>query len=199
MAKKKREPKPNQKYKMPKIRIGKSVTLMLGMDPGSRNFGISLVGLSGKKIKVYANSVLMHPVNDLIDFVSAREIFLDEIATWFQHEVKGIIGERFQTRGIGGPLIEQVSAMLALVSCAYRDKWFKLTTASTWKNKLNRRFDIDLKEIYPQVLTQPHQLDATMIAIYGLEEMIGAQIDYDLDDILVQIEATSLIDLRKKK
>ena len=198
MAKKKVQ-KPNQSYELKKLKINNGSKLILGLDPGSRNFGVSLVGVSRGKIKVYANSVLMNPINDLVNFPQTSASFLKEMDIWLGYEPDGVIGERFQTRGIGGPLIEQVSIMLGLINGAYNPPWFKLTTASTWKNRLNRRFETDLKSLYPDVLVQPHQLDATLIAIYGFEEMLGTEIKYDLDNIIAQVESTSLIDLRKKK
>ena len=115
------------------------------------------------------------------------------------YQPDGIIAERFQTRGNGGPLIEQVSSMLGLIRGRYPKIPIKLTVASAWKNKLNRRFECDLKEIYPTVAVQPHQLDATLIGVYGLESGLDTNIDYDLEDIISQVENTSLIGLRKMK
>jgi hypothetical protein len=75
----------------------------------------------------------------------------------------------------------------------------KLTIASAWKNKVQKRFEVDLKEIYPTTGVQPHQLDAALIGIYGLEQGLGRDLDYDLRDVIAQVEATSLLLLKKKK
>jgi len=196
MAKKAR--KPNKPYQLGDLpAVIDADTLVLGCDPGSTNFGISLVGVSRGQVKVYANSVLMHPVNDLVNFVTSSDKFLLEISYWMRCKPSGITGERFQTRGNGGPLIEQVSAMLGLLRGRYPKVPIKLTIASAWKNRFNRRHSCDLKEIYPTVGVQPHQLDATLIGVFGLETGLELTLDYNLEDLYTQVERTSLIGLRK--
>ena len=195
----KRKPsKPNKEYVGP-TQVGACDTLVLGMDPGSRNFGIALVGLSRNKIKVFATSVLTTPIDDLVDFESATTPFLKEMKRWTKFGPDYMVAERFQTRGNGGPLIEKVSAMIGMLKGAYPKTFMKLTIASTWKNRFNRRHELDLKEVYPEVLVQPHQLDAALLGIYGLEECLGRTVDYDLENIFKQVESTSLIGLRKTK
>ncbi len=198
--KKRKQQKQNQPYDLPNGNKFKSTKYVLGLDPGSRNFGIALVGLRDGKPKVYANSVLVHPVNDLINFPRASDEFMAEIARWMAIvPISGIVGERFQTRGNGGPLIEQVSAMLGLIRGRYPNIPIKLTVASAWKNKIRRRFDTDLRDIYPDVDVQPHQLDASLIGVFGLEAGLGQDLDYTLDDIIKQCEQTSRIDLKKRR
>ncbi len=199
MAKKRKAPKPNAEYVLPASLGGRPEKLLLAMDPGSRNFGIALVGIEKGKPRVYANSVLTRPLNDLVAFNAARTIFLKEIAGWMAFKPDGIIGERFQTRGNGGPLIEQVSAMLGLIGGQYPKVPVKLTIASAWKNAFNTRFSCDLKEIYPEIGVQPHQLDAALIGVYGLEKGTGIKLEYKPADIIKQVESTSLIGLRKRK
>ena len=202
MAKKKKAPKPNTPYRMPKDlqeRAARADKLILGMDPGSRNFGIALVGLEGKKVKVYANSVLMKPVNDLVSFAKAKKNFMIEIEAWMKYCPSGVVAERFQTRGNGGPLIEQVSAMLGLVGGQWAHVPMKLIIASSWKMSMQRRFDLDLKEVYPWVGVQPHQLDASLIGVYGLEKGLGIDINFDFDAFCSQVESTSLIGLRRRR
>ena len=110
-----------------------------------------------------------------------------------------MIAERFQTRGNGGPLIEMVSCMLGLLAGTYPKLPIKFTIASAWKNKVQRRFNVDLKEVYKEIAVAPHQLDAALIAIYGLEAGTGIEIDYSLDEVIAQVEQTSLLDLKKRK
>jgi len=184
------------------------------MDPGSRNFGIALVGLEGGKPRCYMNSVMMRPVNTLVNFERASRNFAIEIAGWMQHKPNGMIAERFQTRGNGGPLIEQVSCMLGILRGTYPDTSIKLTIASAWKNSMNRRFadefrghalyanekgEFDLRQVYDHIDVQPHQLDASLIGIYGLEQGLGLDIDFDLHEWIMQVEASSLIGLRKRR
>lgn len=197
MAKKKKIPKPNKEYTLSSVKSIDAEKLILGLDPGSRNFGISLVGIKNKRIIVYANSVMMNPVNNLINFIDSSDLFLSELSNWLEFQPDGIIAERFQTRGNGGPLIEMVSSMLGLIRGSYPETPIKLTVASAWKNRFNRRFETDLKLIYPDIEVQPHQLDATLIGIYGLECGLETILDYEPDDIIHQVEKTSLIGLRR--
>jgi hypothetical protein len=196
MAKKKR--RKVRVYEIPQLKVSAS-TLILGCDPGSANFGIALVGLVKGKIKVYANAVLMAPVNDLITFNSKSSEFLEEIDQWMQFKPSGLVAERFQTRGNGGPLIEQVSSMLGLLKGRYQSLPVKLTIASAWKNRVQKRFEIDLKDVYAASSVQPHQIDAALIAVYGLEEGLGTHLDYSVDDIVAQVEKTSLVGKRGEK
>lgn len=204
--KKKKEPKPNATYTLPRPTF--KGTCVLALDPGSKNFGISCVGVKNGKPVVLANSVLTAPLNTLVDFAPVRVAFLLEIAQWIEaFRPKGIIAERFQTRGNSGPLIEYVSVMLGLVA----GKWalpVKLITASTWKNAFNRRHKdalcarypeapkADLKLVYPDVLTAPHPFDATLIGIYGLEGALKTQLRYTLRSIIKDVELTSRLPLR---
>lgn len=212
MAKTKKR-KPNTPYRLPKTLGSKPDKLVLAMDPGSRNFGIALVGLEGKKVKCYANSVLMRPVNDLVRFGDAVRPFLGEINGWMGFEPNGLIAERFQTRGNGGPLIEQVSCMLGLIAGYWPRTPIKLTIASAWKNSMHRRFadqfrgtdycnekgEFDLRAVYKQIAVQPHQLDAALIGVYGLEQGLGIDIEFNFDAFVSQVERTSLIPIRKRK
>lgn len=198
---KKKPRKPNATYDLPAGMHCSAEKLILGMDPGSRNFGISLVGSKGDKVKIYANSVLTLPVSDLVNFNAASTEFLKEIARWVSLEIpNGFVMERFQTRGsAAGPLIEYVGTMIGILRGRYPKIPMKLTIASTWKNKFNRRWGVDLKEIYPTTLVQPHQLDATLLAIFGLEVGTGKELNYSIENVIKQTEATSLIGLRRVK
>lgn len=197
MAKKKKVVKPNTVYEFPDIDTSKSSSICLGLDPGSKNHGISIVGLVRGKIKIYANSVLMTPLNDLVDYDTISESYLSELDTWVGYGAKSICAERFQVRSFGGPLVEYVGVMLGLLKSYGLP--VKLTIASTWKNKVNKRFGIDLKEIYPTTRAQPHQLDAALIGIYGLEVSLGKDLKYTIEDVINQVERTSLIPLKKER
>ena len=187
----KKKPRKFRVYELPKLRI-KATKLVLACDPGSVNFGIALVGLRNDKPKVYANAVLMAPVNDLVQFNRSSAEFLAEFDQWMAFKPDGIVAERFQTRGNGGPLIEQVSAMLGLVKGRYHIP-VKLTVASTWKNKVQRRFGIDLKEVYAEADVQPHQIDACLIGVFGLEEGLGKTLEWNFQTVIDQASRTSLI------
>ncbi len=199
---KKRQPKPNAEYLIPQVTLKKSTVRLLALDPGSRNMGISCVAVNTEgRVKVIANSIVTNPVNDLTQFGPRRDAFLSEIDRWIdQFQPNGIIAERFQTRGIGGPLIEQVSVMLGLLSGRYHTLPVKLITAATWKNAFHRRFEhATLDELYRESLTTPHQLDSCFIGLYGLEAGLGRELDYEPFDIMKQAVDTSLVRLINKR
>lgn len=200
MPKKKRRIRPNAEYVLPeKGQAPKCSKYVLGLDPGSRNFGIAAVGLRGDTPVVAASAVLTNPVNDLVSFNGCRTLFLAEIDRWVStFEPVAIVAERFQMRGVsGGPLIEQVSAMLGLVAGRYPDIPVKLTIASAWKNKVQRRFEIDLREdVYPSSRAPAHQIDASLIGVFGLEAGIGTDLSYTPDNIVEQVESTSLTKIK---
>lgn len=174
---------------------------ILSFDPGSVNMGCSLIEIDKtdpKSIKVLANTVLLHPINDIKRFSTEKEKFINEINTWLQFgKPDAIVAERFQARGLRGTTIECVCIMLGLLAS------FKLPilliTAATWKNRYQSRFAINLKSLYKEILTAPHQLDSALIGCFGAESGLNAAIDFDIDDIINQVTDTSLVPLKKKK
>lgn len=203
MAKKKIR-KLNKTYKLPKrVDLSKTKVRVLSFDPGSRNFGIACVGVDSKdRIKVLANSIVTNPIFSLADkYPSSLRAYLQEIQLWVDlYKPQGFVMERFQTRGGMGPLIELVSVMLGAITTKYVDRPSKLITAATWKNSFHRRFDAwDLNDIYPQCLTTPHQLDASLIGVYGLEVGMQRELIYTPESFVDQVENTSLLPLRKPR
>lgn len=195
--KKKRKPPKIKHYEVPELTITPDMKLVLGCDPGTRNFGIALVGVSKGKPLVLANSMLMSPMDNMMTYNESREKFLVEFDRWVEVGAKAIIAERFQTRGLLGPLVETVSAMIGALG-EYRLP-VKAIIASQWKTAFKRRFGTDLKELYDQVNVQPHQLDAALIGIYGLEMATSQQLTWTPEQVFRQVEKTSLIGLRRTK
>jgi hypothetical protein len=163
--------------------------------------GIACVGVDGSKVDVIANSIMTHPISSLVDnFRTHRGIFIDEIKRWLDaYSPDAIIMERFQTRGNMGPLIELVSTMNAVVTMIEPDLPCKLITAATWKNAHNRRFTEQLDDMYPICLTAPHQLDATLIGVFGLEAGLRETLSYTPKNIIKQVQATSALPLRRPR
>ena len=151
----KKQEKPNKPYELPTV-IVPTRNVVLSIDPGSKNQGIALVGIEQGKVKVYANAIMMKPVNDLVNFAKSSKAFTNELSWWMDmYEPMGIIAERFQARGLMGNTGEMVSTMLGLIRGSYPTVAIKLTVASTWKNRVQRRFKVDLKEIYPTLSVKP--------------------------------------------
>ena len=174
---------------------------ILSVDPGTRNFGIACVGVRGNKVDIIANAVLTNPMYNIADnFPMQKKLFLDEIGMWLaMYKPDAIIGERFMTRGLGGPLIEIVSMMNGMLSMLIPDAPFKVISASTWKNKWNRRFKTQLDQMYKRVRTTPHQLDAGLIGCYGFEVALQRQLSYSPKTIRLMIESSSRLPLKRSK
>jgi hypothetical protein len=200
MAKKK-ERKPNKEYTLEPC-TRKHDYRILACDPGTRNFGIACVGVKNGKPDVIANAVLTNPMYELTAGVmQQRNLFSAEIRQWFRlYNPNLVIAERFQTRGLGGPTIETVSVMLGLLG-AFRKIPYKYIPAAQWKVPFNRRWgDKDyLRGMYGDCLTTPHQLDATLIGIYGLEYALQRQLVYKPHQIIEMVETTSRMELRRKR
>lgn len=73
------------------------------------------------------------------------------------------------------------------------------TTAATWKNRYQKRFNVDLRQIYNELQVAPHQLDSALIGCFGLESGTKQYIDFSIDDVIAQVTDTSLIPLKIKK
>ena len=164
---------------------------ILAFDPGTKNMGISCVELVGTSPKVLANATMENPLHDIYAFMQQRDAFLSEVDAWINmFEPDGIIAERFQTRGLKGPTIECVSMMLGILGMLGLPVMF--ITASTWKNKFQKRFCCDLREMYDYINTTPHQLDASLIGCYGLEAAQGKQLNFTVEAILQQVYKTGV-------
>jgi hypothetical protein len=200
---KKRARTPNAEYILPKVKLLPSTKRLLALDPGSRNMGISIVATnSNRKVKVVANAIVTNPIYDLTQFGTQRALFLDEMDRWIElYKPDGIIAERFQTRGGSsmGPLIECVSSMNGLLAGHYNIP-VKFITAATWKNNFHRRFPKHtLDELYRLCRTAPHQLDSSLIGVYGLEIGLDLILDYKPLAVIKAVEDSSLIRLINRR
>jgi hypothetical protein len=195
--------KPNAEYTLPKTSgLSKATKRVLAFDPGSRNMGISVAAVNAKgTIKIMANSIVTNPIFDLTSFGLQRDIFIQEIAKWIEvYQPNGIIIERFQTRGLLGPLIEIVSIMIGIISGRWPHIPIKLITAATWKNEFHRRFErVTLEDLYKESRTTPHQLDACFMGVFALEKGLRTTFDYDPVKIMHSAENSSLVRLINRK
>lgn len=192
---------PDLKYAIPDfLEQAKNTVRVLSFDPGSVNMGCSLVEYdkSLKTITVLANTVLTHPLHDIKSFIRERQQFVDEVQAWISAgKPSAIIAERFQSRGLRGTTIECVCIMLGILSSFGLPVLF--TTAATWKNRYQKRFNVDLRQIYNELQVAPHQLDSALIGCFGLESGTKQYIDFSIDDVIAQVADTSLIPLKIKK
>lgn len=178
----------------------KNSTRVLSFDPGSVNMGCSLLEIdrSTKSIAVLADAVLMHPLHDIKQFKKEQALFLSEVSEWISKgKPDAIIAERFQSRGLKGLTIECVCMMLGLLSMLNLPVLY--ITAATWKNRYQKRFNIDLRELYKELQVAPHQLDSALIGCFGAETGLKSYIDFSIDDIINQVTDKSLVPLKIRK
>ena len=181
------------KYTLPTKQINPEARRVLSFDPGSVNMGVSCVEYTPETgYKVLTNAVLSHPLHDIKQFTQSRDLFLQEVNSWItSYKPQAIIAERFQSRGLKGTTIECVCIMLGLLASLNLPVLF--ITAATWKNRYQKRFNVDLKEIYREIQVAPHQLDSCLIGCYGIEVGIRSTVDFSIDDIIAQVTDTSLV------
>lgn len=169
------------------------VLTLIGHDPGSQNYGISVVRV--KLPEIIEGTVKNSQLQELPS-LSFSILYAGKLKTTFttlknsnlakkeivgfRKEIKGLvkkfkpdvqIAERYMSRRMGGVTIELVNMLLgALRVYAEADKVpLRMIPASQWKNEIKRK-GIDLKEVYKtnkKAKRTAHELDAVLIAIYG--------------------------------
>lgn len=203
MAKRKGPRKPKAEYQLPETSgLSPKTKRVLAMDPGSSNMGIAVVAVNDiGNVKVMANSIVTNPVYDLTIFGPQRDKFLAEIDRWVSlYKPNGFIIERFQTRGLLGPLVEYVSTMIGLIAGRYPEIPIKLVTAATWKNEFHRRFETcTLDDLYKESRTTPHQLDACYMGVFALEKGLQRTFNYDPIRVMHSAEDSSCVRLINRK
>lgn len=147
---------------------------ILCLDPGTTNFGLSILCVKGKKLSIEGSKTVKNLVKDMKDPEPKYLAFKEEIRALGDFDL--VVVERFQARGGKGPLVELVTLMLAGVMEVFPGKTVFLT-ASTWKNRVNKVFD--LKEYYEdlkqaQAPVRPvsarktvHELDSSLMGLYA--------------------------------
>lgn len=178
------------KYELPHIGQTKHKRI-LSFDPGTKNMGISCVELIKDKPHVLCNATMENPLHDIKAFMQQRDLFVSEVQAWIDmFEPQAIVAERFQTRGLKGPTIECVSMMLGILGMMGLPVLF--VPAVVWKNRFQKRFSTDLREMYQYINTTPHQLDASLIGCYGLEVAQSRQLDFTIERILREVYKTGV-------
>lgn len=169
---------------------------ILAFDPGTRNMGLSCVELRGDRPVVLANVTMESPLHDIPSFMQQRDSFIKEVKYWIKvFDPDAIVAERFQSRGLMGSTVECVSMMLGMLGMLGLPVLF--ITASTWKNKYQKRFDCSLRDIYKEIHTTPHQLDSSLIGCYALEVGTSKLYDFNLGYIIDAVYDTTLNGVKK--
>jgi len=157
--------------------------------------------LKTHRAAILANAVMSNPIHGLTKDVleHQRNAFLWELDQWVDlFDPNAIVAERFQSRGLKGSLVESVNLMLGVILGTYRERSVRLITAATWKNRFQKAHEVDLKNVYKVCGAQPHQLDATLIGLWALEQGLGP-FPHSVRSVLAQVEDTSLVRLSKRK
>ena len=186
---------------------------VMGLDPGPVNFSLALVDVKYNRKRVSPTVVTSTMLNNtLFSMENATNRLKRMVKEIERHllvdgvEVGLIVCERFQSRGLRGLTTEttnvMIGALLIYLSTKYPHIKLRLTTASTWKNKLNKV--VNLKELYKRVRTTPHQLDAVCMSIFAGYKRFNPDIMFknlesnrQLTILVSGIEKTSRIELRK--
>lgn len=147
--------------------------IIFSNDPGSKNYGFSLLKLNGIKVSIIKNGLLNNPLSDLISDVQGDySAYLKEIKRLISgHQIEALCCERYVTR-IRGKTIECVNIMIGgLIYIAVSKRIpVKLYNSATWKNAVKKVFD--LESFYKMCEPLPdHICDSVFIGIYTLSKM----------------------------
>lgn len=140
------------------------MSYIAAFDPGSRNFGYAIVDM--KKLTVVENSMNRRTVNTLVHKIDKeqKQKYVDFLLELKARGCEALIAERFQTRGNGGPLIEQISFMLGVASMIFPR--YRLVIASQWKTAYKRN-GFDIESFYEELKPiETHQIDASLIGLW---------------------------------
>lgn len=147
---------------------------ILSLDPGTTNYGLSILSIQNGKLVLEGTKLVKNRVRDMKKPEAQYKAYKAELRKLGKFDL--VVAERFQARGNKGPTIECISLMLGALLELYPGKTLFLT-ASTWKNRLNRSFD--LKDYYEYLKTQQshirpvsarktvHELDSSLMGLYA--------------------------------
>ena len=184
---------------------------VLGLDPGSDNFGYCVLRVLGVTRGRMRCKILQHGrILSTVRTLTSPRLLTEQLAQYVDavtelikwHEVKAVIAERYMIRpGRGGTSNETVNIMLgALLMLKHPTK---IIPASQWKNAASSE-GVVLDEIYEQLKpakVTPHQIDACHIAQYGASHLVKIRPhQYPLGaDAIGKVKTTNLGVLNKVK
>lgn len=151
--------------------------LIAGIDPGSRNFAITVIDDNKKVIKT---TLIQNAIRNLTNTPTKKEplIFRQQVSRFLKEirpyliDLDYLLIERFQGRGLRGSQGEMVSVMIGLLvaDCRKHKIKYTLLTASQWKNHFNRLYkEYNLNDLYETAKAyklKPHTIDSFLIACY---------------------------------
>ena len=170
---------------------------VLALDPGSTNFGFSLLEVNNGKLRLVAcglldKTMLVHSLNEqtLSAATATFKAAFEKLVRSTRADC--ISAERYliQRRGTTG---ESVNMMLALMSVC--GKPMQIFMAATWKAKLKKHLGCKLEEVYKIThsggkLVPDHAIDATMQGMFFCERELGVPLKWDKNVISAKVTQT---------
>lgn len=168
---------------------------VLAVDPGSTNFGFSLIEVNGKTPRIVAcgmldKQMLVHSLNEqtLSEAVSRFSNVFDKLLK--ATRASCISAERYliQRRGTTG---ESVNMMLGLM--ADRGLPMQIFMAATWKARLKKHLQHELVDLYKITYDgkrrlPDHAIDATMQGLFFCERELGVPLKWNMETLARKIE-----------
>ena len=158
--------------------MAKGYPIVIGMDPGIRNFGYAVARMDhdGSRYEMLQAGILSNPIQNLDDIDTEADNFRREVKALFGgYRSRLLVIERFQTRYIvTHSMGEIVNMMIGIVAHGKYAHEYQLISAGAWKKQASTT--INLKELYriarqytPAHRTKvPHAIDAACMGIlYG--------------------------------
>ena len=148
---------------------------ILGLDAGTASFGYSVVETRVQKkvlqYRIHETGVIPCPVRSINDVQAQVLAFVSWIKnTVKKHKIALLVGERFQPRGMSRSNTTELIGMMYGALLAHNLN-LQLILPVTWKNRVNKQFDLSsvyyAKKNDTPYLGEPHELDATLQALYG--------------------------------
>jgi Holliday junction resolvasome RuvABC endonuclease subunit len=148
---------------------------VLALDPGIRNFGLSVVEYCPvrQRSRILGTNMIANTIEEPKAWFSLQ-------SKLYESEIRGLIkefqphlciAERYQSRGQGGTTIECVGMMLNSLPHLMRYSDVKLVTAATWKNAFNRVHDLEQTYTKVEKPKTVHEFDATCMGLYRLSQV----------------------------
>lgn len=159
--------------------------VILAHDPGTRNYGFSIVrgSLAARRLRfrILQYGLVQTTIDDLKGnaLQEKGEVYLTAMRGLQEQFSPGaVIAERYQPRGVSGQTtIECVNIMLGSMFTVFHPVPFKVLPASEWKNAL-RRTGVDLDAVYQDQMKDikahrltNHEIDACLIGVFGLNRL----------------------------
>ena len=157
---------------------------IIGLDPGQKNFSLTVQTVSKKKLSIKKTSIIPHTIENLKnnpeknknlpEFIEQFKSFIgytNEILNYWKPDIVCI--ERFQGRGIKGSLGETINYMISCwVFCSVSiGTETYIVTPAEWKNKFEKNYVLSLKNFYSNAEANGipnHCVDSFLIGNYSL-------------------------------